>query len=115
VPIDDMTVIGGGAKSALWRQMMADVYGCPVKSLNFLEEATSMGAAVIGGVAAGLFKDFEVIDRFIRVEHTATPDPGNRSHYLKLMPIFEKSYRSLVEVYEELAANSAPGVRAGKN
>ncbi len=104
VPINAITVIGGGAKSALWRQMMADIYDCRVESLNFLEEATSMGAAVIGGVAAGLFKDFDVIDRFIKVAHVAEPDRENQKVYRKLMPILEKSYRSLVEVYEDLAA-----------
>jgi xylulokinase len=82
---------------------MADVYGCPVESLNFLEEATSMGAAVIGGVAAGIFPDFDVIHRFVRVDQTATPDAENREVYSRLMPVFEKTYRSLVEVYDDLA------------
>jgi len=103
VPMDAITAIGGGAKSPLWRQMMADIYDCRVQSLNFLEEATSMGAAVIGGVAAGLFKDFEVIGRFIKVEHTAEPNAENQKKYRKMMPILEKAYRGLVDVYEDLA------------
>jgi len=103
VDIPGITVIGGGAKSPLWRQMMADIYDCRVQSLNFLEEATSMGAAVIGGVAAGVFKDFDVIDRFVRVENTAEPNGENQKVYRKLMPILEKAYRGLVEVYEDLA------------
>jgi len=103
VPIDAITAIGGGARSAVWRQMMADVYGCPVQSLNFLEEATSMGAAVIGGVAVGLFDGFDVIHRFVRVDHTAVPDAAQREVYCKRMPVFEKAYRSLVGVYEDLA------------
>ena len=82
---------------------MADVYDCPIESLNFLEEATSMGAAVIGGVAAGLFPDFEVIHRFVRVEHTAVPNAASREVYCRLLPVFEKTYLSLVDVYEELA------------
>ena len=103
LPIDALTVIGGGARSQVWRQMMADVYGCPVQSLNFLEEATSMGAAVIGGVAAGVFPDFDVIHRFVRVDSTATPNPQSQEVYRKLMPIFEHAYLSLVDVYDELA------------
>ena len=102
VPIDAVTVIGGGARSGVWRQMMADVFGCPIHSLNFLEEATSMGAAVIGGVAAGIFPDFEVIHRFVRVEHTALPDPERQDFYGRLMLVFEKTYRSLVDVYDDL-------------
>ncbi len=103
VPIEAITVIGGGARSQIWRQMMADIYGCPVESLNFLEEATSMGAAVIGGVAAGLFDGFDVIHRFVRVDHTAVPDAEQQKVYCRLMPVFEKAYRSLVGVYEDLA------------
>jgi xylulokinase len=103
LPIETMTVIGGGARSEVWRQMMADVYGCPVQSLNFLEEATSMGAAVIGGVAAGVFRDFDVIHRFVRVDRTTRPNPESREIYRKLMPVFEHAYRSLVDVYEEMA------------
>ncbi|HEY3320515.1 MAG TPA: xylulokinase [Planctomycetota bacterium] len=103
VPIDCVTVIGGGAKSEIWRQMMADIYDAKIQSLNFLEEATSMGAAVIGGVGAGLFENFEVIERFIRVEHVAKPIADNQKRYRKLMPIQEKSYRALVDVYEDLA------------
>jgi len=103
VPIDAITVIGGGGRSAVWRQIMADVYGCPVQSLNFLEEATSMGAAVIGGVAAGLYPDFDVIHRFVRIDQTAAPNAENREVYRRLMPVFEKTYRSLVDVFDELA------------
>jgi len=103
VPLNTITVIGGGAKSAVWRQMMADIYDCPVESLNFLEEATSMGAAVIGGVAVGMFDDFEVIHRFIKVDHISTPNPANQQRYRQMMPLLEKSYRALVPVYDELA------------
>lgn len=103
VPIEAITVIGGGAKGQVWRQMLADIYDCPIAKLNYLEEATSMGAAVIGGVAAGVFQDFDVIERFIRVEEVVRPNPANQSAYRKLLPIFEKCYHSLVEVYEDLA------------
>ncbi len=104
VPLDTMTVIGGGAKSAVWRQMMADIYDCRIEKLNYLEEATSMGAAVIGGVAVGLFPDFDVIDRFVRVDDVVHPQPANQPIYRKMLPIFERCYHALVEVYDDLAA-----------
>ena len=103
VPIRTITVIGGGAKGAVWRQMMADMYDCRIEKLNYLEEATSMGAAVIGGVAAGVYTDFDVIQRFIRVDETVDPNPANQAVYRKLMPIFERCYHALVDVYEDLA------------
>jgi xylulokinase len=105
VPINAITVIGGGARSAVWRQMMADIYGCRVESLNFLEEATSMGAAVIGGVAVGLFKDFEVIHRFIQVDQVCHPNPAAQPCYRQRTQLLEQSYRALVDIYEALAKN----------
>jgi xylulokinase len=65
-----------------------------------------MGAAVIAGVAAGLFPDFDVIHRFVRVDQTAAPNAENQRLYARLMPIFEKTYRSLVEVYDDLVAQT---------
>ncbi len=103
VPIDAVTVIGGGAKGAVWRQILADIYGCPIQKLNFLEEATSMGAAVIGGVAAGVFDGFDVIDRFVRVDDVVQPNPANQAVYQRLLPIFDRCYQGLVDVYEDLA------------
>jgi xylulokinase len=104
VPIEAITAIGGGAKGAVWRQMMADIYDCRIEKLNFLDEATSMGAAVVGGVAAGMFPDFDVIGRFVRVEDVVEPDPANQAVYRRMAPIFEKSYQALVDVFEDLAA-----------
>jgi xylulokinase len=103
LPIETMTVIGGGARSRVWRQMLADVFRCPIHSLNHLEAATSMGAAIIGGVAAGVFSSFDVIDRFVRVQDTALPNADNMTVYASLMPIFEKTYKSLIDVYGDLA------------
>lgn len=103
VPIRAITVIGGGAKGAVWRQMMADVYDCRIDKLNVLEEATSMGAAVIGGVAAGVFPNFDVIDRFVRVEESVEPEPANREVYRRRAPLFEQCYNALVDVFEEMA------------
>jgi len=103
VPFDSVTVIGGGAKGAVWRQMMADIYNCRIQKLNVLEEATSMGAAVTAGVAVGLFDGFDVIERFINVDSTHEPDAEAVRQYEKMKPIFEKSYHALVDVYEDLA------------
>jgi xylulokinase len=104
LPIDKITVIGGGAKGAVWRQMMADIYDCRIEKLNYLEEATSMGAAIIGGVATGAFKDFDVIQRFIRVDDVVHPNPAHQTVYRRMLPIFEKCYDGLLDVYEDLAA-----------
>ncbi len=103
VPMETMTIIGGGAKSRTWLQMMADIYDVKIQRPNFLEEATSMGAAVVGGVGVGLFEDFDCIDRFIRIEETLEPNPENQKQYAKMKPLFDQAYWSLKDLFAEMA------------
>ncbi len=103
VEIDTITAIGGGAKGDIWRQMMADIYNAKILKPNYLEEATSMGAAIIGGVGVGAFQDFNVVDRFIKIESEQAPNEENRRQYLKMMPIFDDCYYALENIYEKLA------------
>ena len=95
VRVDEVLLIGGGAKGALWRQILADVFGVPVKVPEYLEEATSMGAAIIAGVGCGLFPDFSAANRFVTVTGTTEPRPGNVAVYDKLKPVFDSCYKSL--------------------
>ena len=103
VPIDNITVIGGGAKNIIWQQMMADIYQAEIKIPNYLEEATSMGAAVLAGIGSGIFPDFQVIDRFISIQKKITPIPENVEKYKAVMPVFDHAYHALCGVYEEIA------------
>jgi len=102
--IKEVIAIGGGARGKFWRQIMADVYGLKILKPNYLEEATSMGAAITGGVGVGIYKNFDVIDRFIRIEEEHLPTEENHRIYQELMPVFEESYNSLVSIYEKLSA-----------
>ncbi|WP_069997208.1 xylulokinase [Cellulosilyticum sp. I15G10I2] len=101
--IKEMIVIGGGAKGELWRQIMADIYGVPILKPNFLEEATSMGAAIAAGVGIGVFENFKVINQFLKMEDKIYPIPENQEIYTRMYPIFEQCYTSLVDVYDQLA------------
>lgn len=101
--IEQMRVIGGGAKGRLWRQIMADVYGVPVLRPKLLEEATSLGAAVAGGVGLRLFKDFKVAEELVEIVEVQPPDPAAHNRYNELYPTFRAAYEVLVPIFEELA------------
>lgn len=103
IPMNSITVVGGGAKNKIWQQMMADIYQTQIRIPNYLEEATSMGAAVLAGIGSGIFSDFSVIDRFIRITNTIQPDPANVATYKELMPVFDASYQALCGVYKQLS------------
>ncbi len=101
--IQEITLIGGGARGELWRQIMADVYDIPVLKPNYLEEATSMGAAIAAGIGAGVFSDFSVIKQFVKIESETWPIKEHNAIYRKIYPVFEQAYESLIDVYERLA------------
>jgi xylulokinase len=102
--VDAIRVIGGGTSSRLWASIMADVYGVPLHRLTILEEATSMGAAVIGGVAVGLYPDFNIAAQMNPVADVIAPNAAHRPRYDALYQAFEAAYHALVPVYETLAA-----------
>ncbi|MCC6614280.1 MAG: xylulokinase [Anaerolineae bacterium] len=104
VQIEAMRLIGGGARSRFWNQIMADIYGMPVQRLSILEEATSMGAALAGGVGVGLYPDFSMIEQMNEIASVIDPSPEDRAVYEKLYPVFNAAYDALVPVFEMLAA-----------
>jgi xylulokinase len=104
--IDAMRVIGGGARGRFWNQLMANVYGLPVHRLAILEEATSMGAALAGGVGVGLYPDFSMIETMNQAVEIVKPDPAEQAAYAKVYPIFEAAYHALLPVYDMLAEAS---------
>lgn len=103
VPVENMTVIGGCAQNTVWQQMMADIYQTDINIPNYLEEATSMGAAILAGIGAGLFKDFSVTDRFIHIDKTISPIAANVEKYKQLSEVFDRTYYHLKEVYTDLS------------
>ena len=105
IPLDELLVVGGGAKGALWCQMMADVYNARIKVPVLLEEATSMGAAVTGGVGVGVFKGFEVIDQMLEINRTVEPDPEAVAAYAPVKEAFEVCYKAMLPVYEYMASH----------
>ncbi|WP_102026648.1 xylulokinase [Salirhabdus sp. Marseille-P4669] len=100
--VEEMWLFGGGAKSALWRQILADVYGVQIKVPKLLDETTSMGAAIAGGVGVGLLKDFTVAKSWVDQQATHAPNKSNQAIYDNMFNIFKRSYEQLVPIYKEL-------------
>jgi len=100
---DELRVIGGGAKGLIWQKIMADIYNKNILIPKILEEATSLGAAVIGGVGIGIFDDFNVVKQINPVVNIQKPDKNNVRKYEQLFPIFKKSYYALTDIYDMLS------------
>lgn len=100
--IDEVILIGGGAKGVLWRQILADVFGRPTLCPRLLDEATSLGAAIAGGVGVGLFHDFSIVKQRIEIVDRHAPNPEAQAIYNRLYPIFLETYTALVPIFDQL-------------
>lgn len=102
LPVNELILIGGGAQSPVWRQIIADIYGVRILVPEYLEEATSMGAAIIGGVGTGYFSFDEGAQRFIRIEQQVEPNPDSSEQYALIKGVFEECYTSLEATMSKL-------------
>jgi sugar (pentulose or hexulose) kinase len=103
VKVSEMRIVGGGGKSKLWRQILADVYNTKIILTNIGQEAAALGAAVVGGVAVGLWKDFTVVDKITRVVSVSEPNPKNVQKYEDILPIFKFASEQMGKVCDRLA------------
>lgn len=97
-----MMACGGGAKSPVWRQMLADMYGTPVESLAS-EEGPALGAAILAGVGAGIFRDVPSACAAVRAGGICRPEPAASAFYKRGHALYKKLYLSLKPCYGELA------------
>jgi xylulokinase len=108
--IDEITMIGGGAKGNVWLQILSDIWQKPLAVPAYTEEATSLGAAVCGGIGIGAFKDFSVIRKFNAPVKQINPNKDCAARYEKLFPLFNKAYDALVDTFKELAEYNRSGI-----
>jgi xylulokinase len=88
-----LTIVGGGAKGPLWRQIKADVTGLPVR-VPLSVETTATGAAILAAVGAGVHATVaDAVDAFVAFQpEEHQPDPERREAY-------DEAYRRYRDVY----------------
>ncbi len=91
---DRVIASGGGAKSKVWKQIMADIFECEVYTSSSIEQA-SMGAAIMAGLGTGIFSSpGEVCSKIIRLEdEVVKPDSRNTEKYMNSIKIYRELYR----------------------
>ncbi len=101
-PVDRARASGGGARG-LWLEIVASVLGLPIE-LTAVEEGSAYGAALLGGVAGGMFADVpDAVSRCVRVHTTVEPDPVWQSAYEDIYARFGALYPALDTVKENTA------------
>jgi xylulokinase len=101
IPVGTIRLGGGGARSRLWRQIQADVYGQPVETIA-AEEGAAYGAALLAGVGAGAWTTIdEACDNAIRVAGRIEPNPES-------VEILNRRYRAYQTIYPSLRSIFQP-------
>lgn len=99
--INHMAACGGGAKSPVWRQMLADLYGCDIMTVK--GEGPALGVALLAGVGAGIYDSVpQACDAAIQYGDKCSPD-GDAEAYLKHYEFFRTLYPALKDCYAKLA------------
>lgn len=97
-PVQQAIVFGGGAKSALWRQIIADVIALPVVWTPSVETA-SLGAAMLAGLGSGVFASLdEARARMVKRQAVQEPDPARVEVYAELVERYRQVERRLLAV-----------------
>jgi xylulokinase len=96
-----LTVVGGGAKGALWRQIKADVTGLPVRVPSSVE-TTATGAAILAAVGAGVHAGVaEAVAAFVAYQpEEQLPDPERHQAYAEAYRRYREVYFALKPVFE---------------
>ena len=103
IKIDRIRVNGGGAKSPLWCQILADVMNVKVDKINS-EEGPGYGAAILAAVGCKRYASVEeAAEKFIRVVSTVEQNSESVQKYEKKYQTFKKLYPALKPVYSELS------------
>ena len=102
--IEQVRVSGGGAKSTVWRQILADVLESELVTVNTTEGA-AYGAALLAGVAAGVWPDVDVAcAQTIRVSDRIIPNAANISRYAEMYRQYQSLYPALRPISHALSA-----------
>ena len=102
-PVTRFVGIGGGAASAVWRQIFADVTGKVVERSETVE-ASSLGAAMCAAVGAGWYGDFGTASLLLagRIIERSEPDAARHRQYGELFDIYRRVYGQLKDVFSDL-------------
>ncbi|MDR1587260.1 MAG: hypothetical protein LBS57_07385 [Treponema sp.] len=108
LPIDRLTLLGGGIRSAFWQKMIRDVIGKPMKAHPFPSHAISLGAALAAGVSVGIWRDLSCAARQVNAalekdKALIENDEKRARQYERYFGIYRKIYSQAKPLFDGLA------------
>lgn len=102
-PVHSMMLTGGGARSGLWPDMLAAVYGLTTQVHRTPGETTSLGAAIAAGVGVGLFKSYSDAAKLVSARSTHPVNPQWQLAYRKVYAIYSDIYSHIKPLNDRIA------------
>jgi xylulokinase len=104
INVSDMMACGGGGSSPLWRSMLADLYGCQVKTASS-KEGPALGVALLAAVGAGIYSSVpEACKAVVKTDKIQQPDAQRSEEYEKFYQLYTEIYPALKAQFAKLAA-----------
>ena len=105
-PADEVIMIGAGVKGEVWLKILSNIWQKTLLIPKYLEEATSMGAAICGGVGVGAYSDYSVAEKLNKPVRRIEPEKDVAEIYGKMYDVFCDTYSQLKPIYQALAGLS---------
>ena len=102
VQINELRAIGGGAKSAMWLQIKADITGIPVVA-PVITEAAGLGAAILAGTGAGIYgSSVDAAQQFLHLNNPYQPDLERQQEYNRRFELYRQVYPAVLPITHQL-------------
>ena len=103
VSIKEIRVTGGGSRSPLWKQIIADIFNMPVSEIN-THQGGALGAAILAGVGAGHYGSIEeATGQIIQLTATTQPNRERVVDYRHKHQLYQRLYQDLKDYYQVAA------------
>lgn len=105
-PVTELNIIGGGGKSAIWCQIMADILNRRINQVADPQNAGARGMALMASMTLGHIGSFEQVRDYISIKNTFVPNQDHRNLYDRLFREYKNIYKQNKKWYARMNRNS---------
>jgi sugar (pentulose or hexulose) kinase len=99
---DRIIMAAGGARSQLWRQILADIFDLPVQPL-LINEQSAVGACLLAGAGISAFDPLEAAQSWAVYGPVVEPQPDHTARYHQLLAIYRNAYHKHIDDFQKLS------------
>ena len=100
--VEELNIIGGGARSDIWCQIMTDITNRTINRVKDPQQAGAKGMALLASMTLGYIKSFYDIKNYIKIDRSFHPNPDHRNLYDRLFKEFKNVYKQNKKWYKRI-------------